>query len=47
MFPNLGAKTASFVASMNVMNYFNGDGLGWWFPTSRGASSIAEFTTKR
>ncbi|MCB9138855.1 MAG: ExeM/NucH family extracellular endonuclease [Caldilineaceae bacterium] len=32
------------VASMNVLNYFNGDGLGGGFPTSRGANSVNEFT---
>jgi len=31
------------VASFNVLNYFNGDGMGGGFPTSRGAHSIAEF----
>ena len=31
------------VASFNVLNYFNGDGLGGGFPTSRGADSPAEF----
>lgn len=31
------------VASFNVLNYFNGDGMGGGFPTSRGASSPAEF----
>lgn len=31
------------VASANVLNYFNGDGLGGGFPTSRGASSAVEF----
>lgn len=31
------------VASFNVLNYFNGDGAGAGFPTSRGASSVAEF----
>ncbi len=31
------------VASFNVLNYFNGDGMGGGFPTSRGASSLAEF----
>ncbi|WP_333795725.1 ExeM/NucH family extracellular endonuclease [Rheinheimera sp.] len=31
------------VASFNVLNYFNGDGAGAGFPTSRGASSFAEF----
>lgn len=31
------------VASFNVLNYFNGDGVGGGFPTSRGADSLAEF----
>ncbi len=31
------------VASFNVLNYFNGDRMGGGFPTSRGASSLAEF----
>ncbi|MCI0504799.1 MAG: ExeM/NucH family extracellular endonuclease [Gammaproteobacteria bacterium] len=31
------------VASFNVENYFNGDGLGGSFPTSRGADSYSEF----
>ncbi len=31
------------VAAMNVLNYFNGDGLGGGFPTARGANSPAEF----
>ena len=31
------------VASFNVENYFNGDGSGGGFPTSRGASSASEF----
>lgn len=31
------------VASFNVLNYFNGDGMGGGFPTSRGASSPVEF----
>ncbi len=35
------------VASFNVLNYFNGDGLGGGFPTSRGADSAAEFTRQR
>jgi predicted extracellular nuclease len=30
------------VASFNVLNYFNGDGLGGGFPTSRGASDADE-----
>jgi predicted extracellular nuclease len=35
------------VASFNVLNYFNGDGLGGGFPTSRGADTLAEFTRQR
>ncbi|MBN1217961.1 MAG: ExeM/NucH family extracellular endonuclease, partial [Anaerolineae bacterium] len=35
------------VASFNVLNYFNGDGLGGGFPTSRGASTAEEFTRQR
>lgn len=35
------------VASFNVLNYFNGDGLGGGFPTSRGADNAEEFTRQR
>jgi predicted extracellular nuclease len=35
------------VASFNVANYFNGDGTGGGFPTSRGASSVTEFNRQR
>jgi len=35
------------VASFNVLNYFNGDGQGGGFPTSRGASSYDEFVKQR
>ncbi len=35
------------VSSFNVLNYFNGDGLGSGFPTSRGATSLAEFNRQR
>ncbi len=31
------------VASFNVLNYFNGDGLGGGFPTERGANTYVEF----
>jgi len=31
----------------NVLNYFNGDGLGGGFPTSRGADSLVEFQRQR
>ncbi len=35
------------VASFNVLNYFNGNGLGGGFPTSRGANTPAEFARQR
>lgn len=35
------------VASFNVLNYFNGDGLGGGFPTSRGANTLEEFVRQR
>lgn len=44
--PDLIAGTLK-VASFNVLNYFNGDGLGGGFPTSRGAHTAAEFSKQR
>lgn len=35
------------VASFNVLNYFNGDGRGAGFPTSRGANTLDEFNRQR
>jgi predicted extracellular nuclease len=35
------------VASFNVLNYFNGDGQGGGFPTSRGADTLEEFNRQR
>ncbi|MDF2735425.1 MAG: ExeM/NucH family extracellular endonuclease [Chloroflexota bacterium] len=35
------------VASFNVLNYFNGDGLGGGFPTERGANTSVEFERQR
>ena len=35
------------IASFNVLNYFNGDGLGGGFPTSRGADTAEEFERQR
>ena len=35
------------VASFNVLNYFNGDGAGSGFPTSRGANTLADFQRQR
>ncbi|MES2477931.1 MAG: ExeM/NucH family extracellular endonuclease [Bacteroidota bacterium] len=45
--PFIGADANIKVASFNVLNYFNGDGLGGGFPTTRGANSLAEFTRQR
>ena len=35
------------VASFNLLNYFNGNGDGTGFPTSRGAANPAEFMTQQ
>ena len=35
------------MAAINVLNYFNGNGLGGGFPTSRGADTLAEFNRQR
>jgi uncharacterized protein len=35
------------IASFNVLNYFNGDGLGGGFPTARGANTLIEFNRQR
>lgn len=35
------------VASFNVLNFFNGDGLGGGFPTSRGADNAAELARQK
>lgn len=35
------------IAGMNVLNYFNGDGAGGGFPTSRGADSLSEFKSQQ
>ncbi|AFY32951.1 ExeM/NucH family extracellular endonuclease [Calothrix sp. PCC 7507] len=35
------------VASFNVLNYFNGNGTGGGFPTSRGAENLNEFNRQR
>src|SRR5690606_3982073 len=39
--PEVGGRLK--VGSFNVLNYFNGDGLGGGFPTPRGAGTAAEF----
>jgi len=43
--PDVGGSLK--VASFNVLNYFNGDGMGGGFPTSRGAETVLEFTRQR
>ena len=35
------------LASYNVLNYFNGDGQGGGFPTSRGALTLTDFNRQR
>jgi len=35
------------IASFNVLNYFNGDGMGGGFPTPRGADTPEEFNRQR
>jgi predicted extracellular nuclease len=44
--PNVGNADLK-IASFNVLNYFNGNGAGGGFPTSRGAHSAAEFARQR
>jgi hypothetical protein len=43
--PNVGGNVK--VSSFNVLNYFNGDGQGGGFPTSRGADTAVEFSRQR
>ncbi|GAB2933898.1 ExeM/NucH family extracellular endonuclease [Rheinheimera gaetbuli] len=45
--PQLSVGGNVKVASFNVLNYFNGDGLGGGFPTARGADSALEFERQR
>ncbi|WP_139923187.1 ExeM/NucH family extracellular endonuclease [Hymenobacter sp. DG01] len=35
------------LASFNVLNYFNGNGIGGGFPTSRGAKTLPDFAHQR
>lgn len=41
--PELRTEGNLRIASFNVLNYFNGDGMGGGFPTARGANTAAEF----
>jgi uncharacterized protein len=43
--PTVGGNVK--VGSFNVLNYFNGDGAGGGFPTSRGADTEVEFSRQR
>jgi len=43
--PAVGGRVR--VVAANVLNYFNGDGQGGGFPTSRGASNAAELARQR
>ncbi len=43
--PTVGGRVR--IVAANVLNYFNGDGQGGGFPTSRGASSAAELARQR
>jgi hypothetical protein len=45
--PELAGDGNLKIASFNVLNYFNGDGLGGGFPTSRGANNVQEFERQR
>jgi hypothetical protein len=45
--PALSTLGSLKVASFNVLNYFNGNGLGGGFPTARGANTLAEFNRQR
>ena len=45
--PGYGAGANLKIASFNVLNYFNGNGAGGGFPTTRGAHSLAEFNRQR
>ena len=42
--PQFNGEGTIKVASFNMLNYFNGDGLGGGFPTARGADNFEEFT---
>ena len=44
--PSFGPHDVT-LASFNVLNYFNGNGAGGGFPTSRGAATLADFRRQR
>jgi predicted extracellular nuclease len=45
--PVAAPEGAARVVSMNLHNYFNGDGAGGGFPTPRGAETLEEFQLQR
>ncbi|MBD9361470.1 ExeM/NucH family extracellular endonuclease [Methylomonas fluvii] len=45
--PTLSSIGSLKVASFNVLNYFNGNGVGGGFPTARGANTLVEFNRQR
>lgn len=45
--PAVGTAANVRIASFNVLNYFNGNGLGGGYPTERGAHSAVEFARQR
>lgn len=45
--PKVAANANLKVASFNVLNFFNGNGLGGGFPTSRGANTATEFARQK
>lgn len=45
--PDLTGNPTLIVGNMNVLNYFNGNGLGGGFPTARGANTLVEFARQK
>ncbi|GGY80413.1 extracelullar DNA degradation protein EddB [Cellvibrio zantedeschiae] len=45
--PKMAANANLKVASFNVLNFFNGNGLGGGFPTARGANTATEFARQK
>jgi uncharacterized protein len=45
--PEIDSAANIKIASFNVLNFFNGNGTGGGFPTSRGANTSAEFVRQK
>ncbi len=45
--PKIAANANLKVASFNVLNFFNGNGVGGGFPTARGANNAVEFDRQK